>query len=290
MLTTVVLIVTMLAVGCASVESDDATEASTTTVTSDTTVETAEEPADGVEAQVDRVIDGDSLELVIDGDVVEVRLLGINAPELYTLADAESCNGVAARDHLRELVAGASSVRFVAGENDRFGRVLGVLVLDGRAVTELLVEEGWALALWSGESPALTELMMEAATAGAGMWGDRCGVPPTADLAIVDWQMDPPGDDRENLGDEWVAVANNGAAPVDLDGWMIRDETTSNRFRIAGYTLGPGDELRFRSGRGTSGGGDYYLDSEFPVWSNRGESVLLTDPEGRIAAYAFAAP
>ncbi|MGI9616028.1 MAG: lamin tail domain-containing protein [Acidimicrobiales bacterium] len=243
--------------------------------------------SEGAAASLDRVIDGDSLELVVDGAPVEVRLLSINAPELHTLDDADSCNGSAARDHLTGLVEAASSLRFIAGEQDRFGRQLGELLVDGRPVTALMVEDGWALALWSGEDPARTDAMMAAAASEVGLWGDRCGVADSNDLAIVDWQMDPPGRDDENITDEWVVVANQGSDAVDLDGWMIRDETTTNRYRIDGYTLGAGDELRFRSGSGSTGAGDYYLGSSFPVWSNRGETVLLVDPGGRVAAHAF---
>ena len=246
-----------------------------------------DESSEGVPASLDRVIDGDSLELMIDGEPVEVRLLSINAPELYTLDDAESCNGSAARDHLTGLIEAAGSLRFIAGEEDRFGRQLGELLVDGQPVTAMMVEDGWALALWSGENPAQTEAMMAAAAAEVGIWGDRCGVADSGDLAVVDWQVDPPGRDDENITDEWVVIANEGSESVDLDGWMIRDETTTNRYRIDGYTLAAGDELRFRSGSGAIGGGDYYLGSRFPVWSNRGETVLLVDPEGRVAAHAF---
>jgi endonuclease YncB( thermonuclease family) len=246
-----------------------------------------DQSSEGVAASLDRVIDGDSLELLIDGEPVEVRLLSVNAPELYTLDDAESCNGSAARDHLEGLIEAAGSLRFIAGEEDRFGRQLGDLLVDGRSVTAMMVADGWALALWSGENPDRTEAMMAAAAAKVGMWGDRCGIADSSDLAIVDWQMDPPGRDDENMTDEWVAIANEGSESIDLDGWMIRDETTTNRYRIDGYVLAAGDELRFRSGSGSISGGDYYLNSRFPVWSNRGETVLLVDPQGRVAAHAF---
>ena len=55
------------------------------------------------------------------------------------------------------------------------GRRLGVLVLDDRPVTETMVEAGWALALWSGENEALSDLMIEAADDRRGMWGSACG-------------------------------------------------------------------------------------------------------------------
>ena len=69
------------------------------------------------------------------------------------------------------LIDAAVMVAFAPDELDRFGRRLGVLVLDDRPVTETMVEVGWALALWSGENEALSDLMIEAADDRRGMWG-----------------------------------------------------------------------------------------------------------------------
>ena len=173
---------------------------------------------------VERVIDGDSLELTIDAESVEVRLLDINAPELRSSDGDDTCAGSSARGQLESSIDAAVTVAFVPDELDRFGRRLGVLVLDDRPVTEMMVEAGWALALWSGENEALSDLMIEAADDRRGMWGSACGEPATADLVISDVRADAPGDDRENLTEEWVTVTNDGLGPVDLHGWIIRDE------------------------------------------------------------------
>jgi len=244
---------------------------------------------------VERVIDGDSLELTIDGEAVEARLLGINAPELRSPTGSETCPGRSARGELEAVIARASVVSFVPDEVDRFDRRLGVVVLDGKPATETMVESGWALALWSGEDELLSRLMIEAAAANRGMWGTACGRPASTDLAITEVLADAPGDDRENLAEEWVTLTNEGVSSVDLDGWVIRDDTTSNRFTITDLDLGPGASIRFRSGqgrsgRGASGDGDYHLGESSPVWSNRGETVLLVDPDGVIAAHAFVLP
>jgi len=45
----------------------------------------------GSPATVERVIDGDSVELAVAGEVLEVRLPGFNAPELYGEANAKTC-------------------------------------------------------------------------------------------------------------------------------------------------------------------------------------------------------
>ena len=244
-------------------------------------------PSAGVDVEIGRIIDGDSLELFIDGAEVEVRIEGINAPELYTLGDVESCAGDRARSHFDQLTAQADRLGFQAGEEDRFGRTLGVVDADGVALTYSMVEAGWALALWSAEDDALIEAMRDAASAERGIWGDECGAPASDDLEITEAEVNAPGDDRENLNGEWVTVTNTGSETVDLTGWTIRDETTSNRFLIDDQVLPAGASVRFISGSGSNGGGDYYLGEEFPVWSNRGETILLADPAGLIAAYRF---
>lgn len=113
-----------------------------------------------------RVIDGDSL--MVGG--VEVRLLGIDAPEL-----AQSCTrggepwpcGQEARRRLRGLVVRAE-VACSGARRDRHGRLLAVCRLGELEINRWLVEQGWAVSydhypaaeraaraakrgLWSGE-------------------------------------------------------------------------------------------------------------------------------------------
>lgn len=231
------------------------------------------------------MIDGDSLEVLAAGREVEVRLLGINAPELRTLADRETCAGRAAKDELVGLLA-EGTVRMIDEGIDRFGRTLAHLTVEGRSVAAAMVDAGWALALWSADDPVLTGSMQDAAAAKRGWWGPACGAIDHR-LAVVDEQADAPGDDRERLDEEWVEVANLGNEPVALDGWTLRDETTSNRFALGGITIDPGTSIRFRTGSGRTDGDDVYLGEDFPVWSNNGETVLLVDPDGVIVAHAF---
>ena len=59
-----------------------------------------------------RVVDGDSLEVELDGAIVDVRLVGYNAPELYGPGQfgsgSRQCNGEAAALALVELLEGRS--------------------------------------------------------------------------------------------------------------------------------------------------------------------------------------
>jgi len=240
----------------------------------------------GAAVEVLRTIDGDSLEVLSGSGELEVRLLGINAPERFSLDNVETCAGIESRLALESLLESGRSITMVGTETDRFGRTLGDLRVDGRSVDAAMVESGWALALWSAEDQTLTDLMRDAAGQGRGWWGSACGETATG-LVISDEQADSPGDDRENLAEEWVEITNEGSHPVDLDGWMIRDDATSNRFRLNDLVLRPGDVVRIHTGSGPSGSGSVFLGEDFPVWSNRGETVLLVDPDGVIATHAF---
>lgn len=239
----------------------------------------------GEPVELARLIDGDSMELRIGGEEVEVRLRGINAPELRLVSGEASCNGREARAAM-EAVLAAGDLRFDGGEADRFGRVLGDLYAGTRAVDGAMVSQGWALALWSEGDPALVAAMEDAASAGAGLWGSTCGEPAAA-VEVADVQPDPKGRDEEHLNDEWIELVNPAGVPLDLTGWSVADETTSNRFGLPAQPLAPGATLRIHTGSGADTATDVYLDQREPVWSNSGETVLVADPAGVIAAHRF---
>ncbi len=247
---------------------------------SDVDAEVAEPIAQAAGATVERVIDGDSLELRLDGAVVEARLIGVNAPEL---AD---CQGPAARDALERVVDGQAVAVSDFG-SDRFDRLLVELSIGDESVNEALVRAGWALGL-HGDERDWTAEMEAAAEAGLGMWDapDLCA-PPAESLVIADVEPDPAGPDDEVLEDEWVEIENPGTEPVELTGWALRDESTTNRFVFETGVLQPGERLRLRTGCGTDGGGDVFWCSSSGVWSNRGETVLLLAPSGAIVDRLF---
>lgn len=253
--------------------------------TDDAAVETgpAEPAGDATESNitVDREIDGDSLELRIDGQVTEVRLLGINAPE------SADCQGPAATDALGTLL-GAGPIRVDGSETDRFGRLLVRLEVDGVSVNETMVAQGWALAI-HGDGDDYVDEMQRAAEAGLGLWSpDASGCTPVAgDLEITDAEPDPPGPDDQAMTSEFVEITNTGAATVDLTDWILRDESTGNRFTFGPASIDPGRSLRVVTGCGTDDDETIHWCSGNPVWSNRGETALLLGPDGTYVAHRF---
>lgn len=245
-------------------------------------------------AELVRVVDGDSVELTIDGSATDVRLADYNAPELYRPSasnsaadsrDERSCNGEAAKAALTDLLAGGS-LGVVGDETDRFGRRLSdIQIADGRFVSAEMITQGWGLAVGADNDFARAQ-MKQAAAARVGMWGPQCGSPLTTELVVGQTQVDPSGSDRDNLNDEWIQIENRSNATIDLAGWTIRDDTTGHRFPLAG-SLGEGATMTVRSGSGRSTDSDFFLEETFPVWSNQGETVLLIDPNGVLAQWAF---
>ncbi|MFN3705720.1 MAG: thermonuclease family protein [Thermoflexales bacterium] len=99
----------------------------------------------GEDALVTRVVDGDTIQVQINGVSYRVRYIGVDAPESTKQVD---CFGLEASAFNQRLVGG-QTVRLErdVNETDRYGRLLRyVYLLDGRMVNEELVREGYAIA------------------------------------------------------------------------------------------------------------------------------------------------
>ena len=229
-------------------------------------------------AQIIEVVDGDSLVMSVSGDRTDVRLVGINAPE------RDECLGIESGDNLARLVAGRL-IGIVTSGTDQYGRTLAIVTADGEPVNLLQVADGLAIPL-AADTPlegSILSAEAEARAGGIGLWSpESCGTGPLADVALVDIEPNPPGNDEEKLDEERVTIRNNGPTRVDLAGWVLRDESTANRFRFGdGVALDPGSSLQVVTGC-SSGPGVVAWCSDTPVWNNGGDTAFLIDRDGRI--------
>ena len=124
--------------------------------------------------KVIRVIDGDTVDVDIDlaFDIMlrdeRVRIMGIDTPESRTRDKVEKKFGLASKARLKELIGGKSGPILKTqinkkGEDMRgkFGRILGDFVTDdGRMVTDILVEEGHAVAYFGGSKEEIQDKHM----------------------------------------------------------------------------------------------------------------------------------
>lgn len=113
-------------------------------------------------AKVVKVVDGDTVDVDIDlGFGVwlkdeRVRIMGIDTPESRTSDKTEKVFGLAAKARLKELLGKQTILKTQvdkSGEDmkGKFGRILGDFIgIDGRLVTEVMIEEGHCVPYFGG--------------------------------------------------------------------------------------------------------------------------------------------
>lgn len=128
-----------------------------------------------VRAEVVDIVDGDTIEVLIDGKVEDVRYIGIDTPESVTPGEPVECFGKAASRANQRLVGG-ETVRLVfdAERRDRYGRLLAYVHVGDVFVNGELVEAGFARTLEiepnTSRAERLGRLEAEAGRAGEGLW------------------------------------------------------------------------------------------------------------------------
>jgi endonuclease YncB( thermonuclease family) len=284
------LVAAGLLVGCTSTASDDvagdrgsAGEAAASTVPPTRATE-------GPDAwRSTEIVDGDTLYVSGPAGELEVRIIGVNTPELG------ECFSEEATDALAGLVTGNDLV-LVADRSDvdQYGRALRyVETADGVDVGAELVAGGFAIARRyppdDARADAYAALQRDAQREGRGLWApDACG---SGDLdgaeIVIDVNADAPGDDGLNLNGEWVRFTNAGAEAIDLDGWEVADESASHRYTLSDLRLEPGADVTLFSGCGPDDEvARYWCVSGSAVWNNSGDTVFLRDGSGNIVASA----
>jgi micrococcal nuclease len=120
-------------------------------------------------AVVDFVIDGDTIDVIIDGREERVRLTGIDTPEKARRDGSapEECFAEAATDFAIELLPIGTPVQLVRDvvARDDFGRMLAYVYRadDGIFVNYEIVRQGYAQPLTIPPNVEFSELMVEAA-------------------------------------------------------------------------------------------------------------------------------
>jgi endonuclease YncB( thermonuclease family) len=220
-------------------------------------------------ATVLRVVDGDTL-IVRNhetGTQDRIRLLGINAPEIPTSAHPGECGGLTAKQILMDTLPVGTQVRLLSTDRNSKGkaqRPQRVVLAQNPRTGEFDQDIGWGMAergygLWftvakePTMSPLYRRVIADAQSKGLGMWsGNTCGTEVDQPGALLEIRLHQ-GRQNRPLNDEWVVVRNNGAQPVDISGWTLRDSSNSGSYVFPGGSyLVPGDYRVVHSGTGTA--------------------------------------
>jgi micrococcal nuclease len=130
-----------------------------------------------LEGRVVRVVDGDTIGVLVAGRREKVRYIGVDTPETHHPTKPVQCFGRAAAAFNARLVGG-ERVRLVRDveERDRFGRLLAYVyrVRDGLFVNAELARLGYARTLTIAPdvryAARFAALAREARVAGRGVW------------------------------------------------------------------------------------------------------------------------
>jgi micrococcal nuclease len=104
--------------------------------------------------QVTKVVDGDTIDVVIDlgfdiSFTSRVRLAGIDTPESRTRDLTEKALGLESKKYLADRIKAAKNVVIRTekiNSSEKFGRILGWLYLDGESnsINHEMIEKGYA--------------------------------------------------------------------------------------------------------------------------------------------------
>ncbi len=229
-------------------------------------------------AEVFNTNDGDSVVMAADGEELEVRLMGVNAPE------RDECFYDEASDHLSDLIEGEMVGLQVMG-TDQFDRTLGYVWLDDLMVNLDLVNRGFAIATTPDEGDSHGETLIAAEESasgdGRGLWSaTACGASGEVPEVVIDDSdagFNPPGPDEDVLDQEWVSLV--AQSRLDLGGWTIRDESSEHRCHLP-----PGTVITENAELVVTSADSCWEPGDSPVWNNAGDLVLLLDESGRVVA------
>ena len=133
-------------------------------------------PPRSATAYVVRAIDGDTIEVRLDGHSEDVRYIGVDTPETVKPGTPVQCFGPRAHRFNARLVAGRRvRLGFDAERRDVYGRLLAYVHLGRRFVNAELVRRGLARTLEIAPNTTFAKrfkrLQIAAAQAGKGLWG-----------------------------------------------------------------------------------------------------------------------
>jgi micrococcal nuclease len=100
------------------------------------------------EAKVLHCYDGDTVTIAFPfkGEFFQknLRIFGIDTPEIRTKNDNEKKLGLQARDYLTTLILNRIVTVHCNGE-DKYGRILGTIFCDGRDIGQHMLQKGYAV-------------------------------------------------------------------------------------------------------------------------------------------------
>ncbi|MFH0892470.1 MAG: thermonuclease family protein [Candidatus Falkowbacteria bacterium] len=271
--------------------------------------DTAEESEAPVYYPVVKVVDGDTIDVNIDGKTERIRFIGLNTPETVDPRKPVECFGKEASIRAGELLSG-QEVRLktdpTQGDRDKYDRLLRYVYLkDGTDIALKLISDGYGYE-YAYDLPYKNQDQYNKAEADArenerGLWApgvciEKTEEPepaaaPTAPVAgsgeftITNIFYD--GVEGRTEPDEYVEIKNTGG-PANLKGYTLSDES-GKTFTFPDFTLAGGQSVKVFTGCGTdTASALYWCFTSSAIWNNSGDTATLKAPGGGVGdSYSY---
>jgi endonuclease YncB( thermonuclease family) len=259
---------------------------------------------EGEEALVSRIIDGDTIDVLMNGQTYRVRYIGMDTPErgMPFFSEATEAN--------RRLVEGQTVILVKdVSETDRYGRLLRYVYLtSGVFVNAELVRLGFAqIATYPPDvahQEELLTLQQEAREAGRGLWAEAAVVdsargesdvsesPAETEEPVLLASETPPAPATPSVvisyiyyngqvphveSDEYAEIANMGVSAVNLAGWRINAGAPGQDFVFPAFDLQPQQRCRIYTDESHAEHCGFSFGSGQALWRNSGDCGHLFD-------------
>lgn len=242
---------------------------------------------------VENVVDGDTIDVEVNGEVYRVRYIGMDTPEQGEpfYAEATKAN--------QGLVGGQDVImKRDVSETDQYGRLLRYVYLaDGTFVNAELVRMGYAqVATYPPDvkhQDYFLELQAEAREAGRGLWAPVAAPtdtpePVTGTGEVVIKYVFYDGLVSRVESDEYAEIANVGSATVNLGGWRLNAGDPGQDFVFPDFKLQPGQACRVYTNEYHPDSCGFSFGSGKAIWNNKGDCGYLYDASGaEVSRYCY---
>ncbi len=242
------------------------------------------------DAVITKVIDGDTAE-TSTGE--KIRYLGINSPE-----KGEPFSNEATKENSELVLDKKVRLEYDVQTKDRYGRTLAYLFINEQMVNVQLVSLGLAVSETIQPNVKYQDKILAAEKSARknclGIWNDLCspslgqgfgGQANSNCIKIITINYDAPGNDNQNKNGEWIEIGNSCPDSVQMQGWMIKDSSASNRYKFKNFSLGSSSSMLIHSGCGTDSQTDLYWqcpEGKYAIWNNAGDHAFLYNQAGEL--------
>jgi endonuclease YncB( thermonuclease family) len=237
-----------------------------------------------VEAQVINVVDGDTIDVLIDGTEYRIRYILIDTPETHHPTKGEEPFGPEATEANRTLVEGKIvKLEKDVSDVDQYDRLLRYVYVDDIMVNEELLRQGLAkVATYPPDVKYVDRFLAvqkEAQAAGRGIWGEISSEEAGVEEMVTPTQVIPTSNPEPNTQgpivvitelnarDEYVDIQNVGTQPQDITGWTLRSEKGEQDCKLSGI-IEPGQTLRIWARQEDAGQDGFNCGYERNIWNN----------------------